>query len=878
MIVFVPGIKGSELFEGDNKRWFPSTTKDIDLLDIKNELEANSIIRHVTPYGLTKLTKKIYLGILDEFGESSFSIFAYDWRKSILDHVDGLVSNILREYEAGNKKITLIGHSMGGLLAKAAILKLNDQGHIDKISKFISIGTPWHGSPDSLKALLYGEPGVFSNFSNILQILNAKATRKLAKMFPSVYQLLPSEIYFNHSEGNFIITDDEREISYRDFKTYIQNLHDEDKEKSDFVDIWKDYIDPLHSLIQADLPDEIVHDCLIGYSHPTLYKIPEKSKKGIILKKYKSPSAFKNGDGVVPLHSAIPNHKANLFYVKGEHSELCSASEVLEFIKWSITCGESKGLPLGIIRQTDEQIPVSENLVAGFMARIMCPVESTILDEEGKYVAGVFDTNISEISDLSENEKVKFINIGESKYAYFPEEIPEDLAFEIHAYKEGIAQVSIELFDESYEESKTLRFETIPVNKNKSAKLYIPGKQEVDKAVLEFQGEKIQAKTITRPNKEKVKEISIPKIDVSIVPTGDTKKAPYRNTFSGPVNLVLHSESMDLVDELFYSIDGKEVRKYRDTELLILETGKHVIEVFGRDIYDRVIKPNEVKLFIDDIPPQTMVDLSIDPEGIFIKFIGRSIHTNTKTYYRFLTNDNNKGDWNVTEVDNKISVPSSRIRESKNATIRLEFYTEISDFELKEELQTFEFSLGEIPTLMWEDTSSAVTPNMIWNSLFQMDRWDLSEYKIEKNVQNKYNNIEANDIIGDNVKSIQFSSNLLTIEVYFSERYSLYFSGPPTELLKLDQVYKFSFELRTERGNENIISTNPEARLKAIKAPKGIKDKLLKLTEKDGTFYGSFTVDSNFRHYKHKLVVTDQKNISPPLREIVLILGEEDKD
>jgi pimeloyl-ACP methyl ester carboxylesterase len=878
MIVFVPGIKGSELFEGDNKRWFPSTSKDMDLLDIKNELEAQSIIRHVTPYGATKFTKKIYLGILDEFGESSFSIFPYDWRRSILDHVDNLVFNIIREYETSNEKVTLIGHSMGGLLAKAAILKLDEQGHIDKISKFISIGTPWHGSPDSLKALLYGEPGVFENLSNFFQILSAKATKKMARMFPSVYQLLPSEFYYSHPEGKFVLTDDDMEISYGSIKTMIQNLHDEEKDDSDHVDIWKMYIDPLHSVLAADLPSEVVHDCLIGHSHPTLYKIPEKSKKGIVLKKYKNPSAFKNGDGVVPLHSAVPNHEANLFYVKGEHSELCSTTEVMEFIKWSINSGDTNDLPRGIIRQIDEQIPVSENLVAGFIARIMCPVESTILDENGKYIAGVFDTSIAEISDLSESDNVKFFNIGESKYAYFPEEIPEDLAFEIHAYKEGIAQVSIEVFNESGEDSKTLRFETIPVNKNKSARLYIPGKQKVNKSVLEYQGEKIQPKTLTTPDKESVKEIPIPKVEVKFEPTGDTKKAPYRTTFSGPVNLILYSESMELVDELFYSIDGKEVKKYTNKEQLNLDTGKHIIEVFGRDIYDRVIKPNEVKLFIDNIPPRTKVDLTIDPEGIFINFTGRSIHSLTKTYYRFLTNTNSKVEWNETEVDNKISVPSKRIRENKSATITVEFYTVISDFDLKEEIQRFEFSLGDIPILMWEDSVSAVTPKSIWDSLFQEKNWELDEYKIEQNVQNKYNLIKASDIVGDNVKSIRFSSSLLTIEVYFSERYSLYFSGPPTELLKLDQDYNFSFELRTERGNENIITTNPKAKLKAIKSPKAIKDKALNLTEKNGTFFGNFTVDSNFKHYKHKLIVTDQKNVSPPLREIVLILGEEEKE
>ncbi|WP_347320848.1 alpha/beta hydrolase [Rossellomorea sp. RS05] len=885
MIVFVPGIKGSELFEGDNKRWFPSTEKDMDLLDIKNELQANSIIRHVTPYGATKFTKYIYKGILDEFGESSFSLFPYDWRKSILDHVDSLVSTIMREYEATGESVTVVAHSMGGLLAKAALLKINDEGLSDKVNKLVTIGTPWNGAPDSFKALLYGEPGIFEDFTNIFQFANTKATRKIARMYPSVYQLLPNETYFRNPDGNFIATKDGMDMAFSSFKTMIQNLHDSDKEESEFVDVWKTYIDPLQKVLSAELPEEIQHDCLIGYDQATLYRVPEKiSKAGELLKKYKNPSEFKNGDGVVPLHSAVPIHTANLYYVKGEHSSLCSYPNVAEFIKWSTGYGQVEDLPKGIITNDSDVAPKNNNLVAGFMTRIMCPVESTIVDEEGKYVAGVFDTSISEISELSSSEKVKFFNIGESKYAYFPQDIPEELAFEINAYKEGIAQVSIEVFDKSEVGTKSLRFDTIPVSKDKSAKLRIPGKEKVDASVLEYQGEYIEPKIMSPKDKESVKKHPIPKIDVNILPHGNTKKTPYLKAYSGPVTIYIESDEGEFIDELFFSIDGKDVRKYKNNELIDLESGQYTIEAFGRDIFDRVIKSSSKVISIEKNPPKTKAELFVDPEGILLQFTGQSVRVKPKTHFRILeekdlnslSEENVKWE-EVTEQTNKIKVPTKTLRGNKNSKVTIEFYSEITDFELKEEIQTLEFSLGEIPMLMWEETTSAVTPKLIWDSLFQLNQLEINEYNIEQNVQNKYTKIDQNQVVGDNVKSVRFSSEFFNVEVFFSEKYSLYFSGPPTELLKQGQKYKFSFELRTERGNEKIITTNPTARLKAVKA-KNIKDKILDLTEKDGTFFGSFTVDGNFIKYKHRLIVTDQKNVSPPLRDTVLILGEEDKD
>ncbi|AIF68204.1 hypothetical protein GZ22_17250 [Terribacillus saccharophilus] len=878
MIIFVPGIKGSELYEGDNKRWFPSTKKDVDLLDIKKELRSESIIGRVRPYGIEKLDHVIYQGLLDEFDPSILSVFPYDWRLSVFTHVDRLVDRIINLSETSGEKIVLIAHSMGGMISKLAINEIYSRGEIERLEKFVTVGTPWHGAPDSYKALLYGEPGIFENFKEILQFLKVENTRELARNMPSVYQLLPSRKYFDHPDGKFILSQEMDDMTYESFITNINYIHDKDKDANDYLDAWNTYMEPLHKAMQASLPPGVVHECLIGHSNPTLYKVPDTSKIGLGIKRYKLSSSFMNGDGVVPIHSAVPDHDANLYFVKGEHSKLCSSPEVLEFIKWVIE-EDKDAMPPGIIAGTKEQLPVNSNLKAGFIAKIMCPVESTILDEDGKYIAGVFDTSISAISDLAGDENVKFFSIGDSKHIYLADQKEQDLTFDIRAYEEGIASVSIQVFNE--EGSTELNFETIPVNNRSSAKLIIPAEEDIENAVLNYKGEEIKPTEKNVVGNDIVQQVPIPKIKIGFEPTEGVKKVPYKTTFSGPVILTVESDFKDNIEELFYSVDGENIQKYSEGAIISLSSGEHNIELFGKDIYSRPLISSFAKLYIDNEAPRTRAKLLIEPEGIFCSFQGISNNSNVKTFYRFIRDENNVDDveWDSTGTNIDIAIPSSHrsyLLEDPNNKIKIEFYTINTEFGFEEPKNILEFNLGEIPRLMWEDTNQTVSPSIIWQNIFQHGLLSLSEYKVNQLIHRKYTDIRIDDIISNNVKGICFESEILTVEVMFSEKYSLFFSGPPTELLKLGQEYEFSFELKTERTNESVTTTNPRAKLHPLRAP-SLPDDIIHLVEENGVFSGKFTVGNNFQNYKHKLIITDVKNITPPLREIPLLLDEDNE-
>lgn len=112
-------------------------------------------------------------------------VFAYDWRQSITDNatlLDDYIDCIHKFYPG--IKVTLIGHSMGGLLARKYIV----MGGAPNVSTLITINTPWFGAPKVLQTMLDGTwQAPYSR----------PVLKKLVQHFPGAYQLIPSARYFS---------------------------------------------------------------------------------------------------------------------------------------------------------------------------------------------------------------------------------------------------------------------------------------------------------------------------------------------------------------------------------------------------------------------------------------------------------------------------------------------------------------------------------------------------------------------------------------------------------------------------------------------------------------------------------------------------------
>ncbi|MFA6565685.1 MAG: hypothetical protein WCT48_02995, partial [Candidatus Paceibacterota bacterium] len=243
-VAFLPGIKASRLFKYDcgnpdceDQLWEPN--KDADTLDIALNPDGSSVDTGI--YVKTKpsnavidegfyFTENIYKSFLKDLKDwkadgimNDYGVLAYDWRlafPNILNQGDATIDGkvyyddsfststpyILQEIRklaqsSDTGKVTIIGHSMGGMLAKKI---LHDYAYIaSSTDTLILVDSPQLGTPQAIATLLHGTneeldfPVVgWPNFTT------EETVRLIAQNMKSVYTLLPSREYAAHVENS----------------------------------------------------------------------------------------------------------------------------------------------------------------------------------------------------------------------------------------------------------------------------------------------------------------------------------------------------------------------------------------------------------------------------------------------------------------------------------------------------------------------------------------------------------------------------------------------------------------------------------------------------------------------------------------------------
>jgi len=245
-VLFLPGIEGSRLYEGQGanctrsageKLWEPLGESVLKILlgagDDKTRglfLDATGASLCGTVYAKTSDIidavggSNIYKSFIDEMNRlktdgsiREWKSIAYDWRLSLDDllskgaeHDGGIfyeeatstpyIEQTLRALAAGSKtgKVSIVAHSNGGLVAKALLNKLENQlgGSTSKlVDKVIMVGVPQTGAPLGVGALLFGQDQGISSWG--VPILHSSVARELAQNSPMAYHLLPSQSYFD---------------------------------------------------------------------------------------------------------------------------------------------------------------------------------------------------------------------------------------------------------------------------------------------------------------------------------------------------------------------------------------------------------------------------------------------------------------------------------------------------------------------------------------------------------------------------------------------------------------------------------------------------------------------------------------------------------
>jgi pimeloyl-ACP methyl ester carboxylesterase len=217
-VLFLPGIQASELEMkredgSENTLWVPDALFNQDVQMLAMNVNGESVHDVYT----TRMLPAIPFGgsVYDSFGRfmvqlvadeviKEWTPFAYDWRYSVTDiaqngtkYEEGIrdaVDEIERLASSSfSGKVTIIGHSNGGLLAKAVMQRLEDEGKTNLVDKVVLLAVPQLGTPKTIGTILHGYDQT-DDLSGL--IINAQNSREIINNLPGAYGLLPSEKYF----------------------------------------------------------------------------------------------------------------------------------------------------------------------------------------------------------------------------------------------------------------------------------------------------------------------------------------------------------------------------------------------------------------------------------------------------------------------------------------------------------------------------------------------------------------------------------------------------------------------------------------------------------------------------------------------------------
>jgi pimeloyl-ACP methyl ester carboxylesterase len=151
-------------------------------------------------------------GFLDAFAQAGYRrdqdlfVAFYDWRKSVSDSA----SNYLKPWidrarrRAGTRKVILVGHSMGGLVARSYI---QSRAYANDVERLITLGTPHRGSSNAYYAWGDGDMRADANVRVVFDVYlwylrhahpfqtELSRLRTMRTQVPGVRDLLPIDGY-----------------------------------------------------------------------------------------------------------------------------------------------------------------------------------------------------------------------------------------------------------------------------------------------------------------------------------------------------------------------------------------------------------------------------------------------------------------------------------------------------------------------------------------------------------------------------------------------------------------------------------------------------------------------------------------------------------
>ncbi len=612
--LLIPGILGTEFFKGDTKLW-PDTTKmlytnndrfmdplsyapsggPIDFSAVTGDILGKPAITY--DYSSRIINDLHQRGYVDN--ETLFT-FPYDWRKDISDiALQDLKAKIDALVPAGSgKKIDVVAHSQGGLVIK--YLLYSQPEYRSKIGKLIFVGTPHLGAPKATKALLYGDAmGV-----DLLGLgLDPQEIKRIGQNMPSVYELMPSEEFFNHVLVGYLGTTEKvgflsgiEKINIYDYNTTKQVLKDKGLNAT-LIDSAQAFHDP--ALDNFDFSGTGIDTYnIVGCQDATMGRIFSRSNG-----KYRIE--YVAGDGTVPIVSANNVGVGHTYYaLETEHGTMLTGDGTREQIE-AILAGNSSAVTNKITTNA------ADCHFTGEQVSVHSPVDLHIYDENGNHVgptaSGGFDYQIPH---------VQYDVLGEEKFAFLPPghtyrlELPATSAGTFDLYTEKIETGSL---------TSSAYYHSVPIASTSKASVVLNSSNS-QILQLDANGDGTTDSFLAPTSVLGPAELSDVLASVTKLVATGTQGLPgwYRSNVALAFSAIDYAQSGSDpagVLDIKYSLDGGVVGVYT-APLTVASEGMHVVKFYATDRAGNSEALQEFTFTIDKTAPEAVLTFTVQAKDI----------------------------------------------------------------------------------------------------------------------------------------------------------------------------------------------------------------------------------------------------------------------
>lgn len=685
-VMFLPGIKASRLYEKDSagdedQLWEPNYFgNDLEQLaldesgeSVNHDVYTRDVIDEIGTswMGLGPNIYKTFKEKLDSLKNdgaiNDFNIFAYDWRQSVEDvakngtpYPDGEIKSAVGELkklaeDSKSKKVTIVAHSNGGLLAKAIMLELQKSGEAEKVDKIVFVGTPQMGTPKAILSLLYGydESMVFGT------LMTRAEARTFAENMPGAYGLLPSKKYFKETQEP-LINFSSQNTKYKSFlDAYQGNINSFDEFQKFLTGEGDHRVKPdendveSENVLNGNILDEAakMHEQMDNWTPPSTvqvieiagwgldtisgvnysekekaecyfyldYVVPSCAGTGKYEPSYE-PKFTVDGDKVVTAPSALmlpEGENVKRFWVDlygyndnnvpdRDHAGILETESIEQFITNILKNGDySSSLPEYIKKTRPDDY---ENAKPRIRMSLYSPLDIHLYDEAGHH------TGPKEVMDGHGNKKTileegipnsYYYQFGERKYVGVPG--GEKITMKMDGYGDGAYTLKMEevaLTSAGETPISHTTFANLPVSPETNVSLDIPetGIEKMPPLQADFDGDgNNDYAVVSVPNGEAtLPDLIAPetKIDLSGTPGNN-------EWYISDVTVALSADDNvggSGVDKTFYSIDREDWKG--GTNFSMADEGSHNVRFYSTDLAGNIEKARKINVKIDKTAPE----------------------------------------------------------------------------------------------------------------------------------------------------------------------------------------------------------------------------------------------------------------------------------